>query len=489
MAKKSATKNYIYNLMYQVLVMIIPFITTPYLARTLGAEKLGIYSYTISITTYFILAGTLGIAMYGQREIAYVQDNVKKRSNVFYEILFLRFITLSISMASFFLAFCIGRHFSVYYRILLIEMFANAFDISWFFQGMEEFKKTVFRNLIVKIVATILIFILVKSQNDLKIYIFIYVLSNLLGNLSLWLYLPKFIEKVDFKKLKIQRHLKPTIQLFIPQLATQLYTILDKSMLGYLIIDKSEVEFYEQSQKLVKLVLTLCTSLGTVMVPRMASTYAKGDMKRLKGYMNTSLSFILMLALPLTFGLVSIIDDFVPKFYGPGFDKVSLLIKVICPIIIFISVSNVLGTQYLLPTKQQKKFTISVVCGALTNLILNLIFIPKYASLGASISTVVAELVVTAVQLIIVKEFSTWDVIKVGYKYFIASVIMFFVSKYVGSLINNAYASMGYQVVISAFVYFGLLILMKDKFLQELKERVEWLLNNITSNMQKKGEE
>ncbi len=489
MAKRSATKNYIYNLMYQVLVMIIPFITTPYLTRTLGAAKLGIYSYTISITTYFILAGTLGIALYGQREIAYVQDNVKKRSTVFYEILLLRFITLAISMLIFFFTFCLNRHFSVYYRILLIEMFANALDVAWFFQGMEEFRKTVFRNLIVKLIATAAIFLFVKSQNDLAIYIFIYVLSNLLGNLSLWLYLPRFIEKVDIKKLKIKRHLRPTIQLFIPQLATQLYTILDKSMLGFIIIDKSEVEFYEQSQKLVKLVLTICTSLGTVMVPRMASTYAKGDMKKLKGYMNTSLSFILMLALPLTFGLVSIIDDFVPKFYGPGFEKVSLLIKVICPIILFISVSNVLGTQYLLPTKQQKKYTISVVCGALTNLVLNLILIPKYASIGAAISTIVAELVVTAVQLILVKEFSTWDVIKVGYKYLLASIAMYFVSKYVGSLINNPYASMGYQVVISTFVYFGLLILLKDKFLYELKDRIEWLINNVTSNMQKKGEE
>ena len=486
MAKRSATKNYIYNLMYQILVMIIPFITTPYLARTLGAEKLGIYSYTISITTYFILAGTLGIAMYGQREIAYVQDNIKKRSCVFYEILFLRFITLSISMVLFFFTFCIGRHFSVYYRILLIEMFANSVDISWFFQGMEEFRKTVFRNLIVKLIATIAIFLFVKSQNDLIIYILIYVLSNTLGNLSLWMYLPKFIQKVDFKSLKIKRHLKPTIQLFIPQLATQLYTILDKSMLGFIIIDKSEVEFYEQSQKLVKLVLTICTSLGTVMVPRMASTYAKGDMKKLKGYMNTSLSFILMLALPLTFGLVSIIDDFVPKFYGPGFEKVSLLIKVICPIIIFISISNVLGTQYLLPTKQQKKYTISVICGAVTNLILNLILIPKYASIGAAISTIVAELVVTGVQLLIVKDFSTWDVIKVGYKYFISAVVMFFVSKYVGSLINNPYASMAYQVVISMFVYFGMLVLLKDKFLDELKERIEWLLGNIAKGLQKK---
>lgn len=277
MKKKSITRNYIYNVLYQVLIIIVPLITTPYLSRVLGAENIGIYSYTLSITTYFILFGSLGVAMYGQREIAYLQDKKYERSKTFFEILFMRFITLGIALVIFYFSFVTTGDYSTYYKILILEIIANALDISWFFQGLEEFKKTVLRNSLVKIVSVVFIFILVKTKNNLIEYFIIYVLSNFLGNISLWLYLPKYIEKIKFKELKVLRHIKPTIGLFIPQVAIQIYTVLDKTMIGSIIEDKSEVGFYEQAQKIVKLLLAIATSLGTVMVPRMANTFAAGD--------------------------------------------------------------------------------------------------------------------------------------------------------------------------------------------------------------------
>lgn len=340
--KKSVAKNYIYNLMYQILIIILPLITTPYLSRVLGAENIGIYSYTLSITTYFILFGSLGVSMYGQREIAYVQEDVKKRSKAFIEILLMRFITLGVSLLLFYSCFCINGQYNVYYKILLLEIIANSLDISWFFQGLEEFKKTVIRNTIVKIISIICIFSFVKTINDLNKYFIIYVISTLLGNFSLWLYLPKYIEKIKFKELNIIRHVKPTIALFIPQIATQLYTVLDKTMIGTIVLDKSEVGYYEQSQKMIKLLLTIATSLGTVMVPRMASTYASGDGKKLKEYMMNSFSFIMFLAFPLMFGITSVANRFVPIFYGQGYEKVVYLISIISPIIVAIGLSNVI---------------------------------------------------------------------------------------------------------------------------------------------------
>ena len=232
MAKKSVKKNYIYNVLYQFLAILIPVITTPYLSRVLGAEKIGIYSYTLSIVTYFILFGSLGVAMYGQREIAYVQDDVKKRSVIFYEIVIMRLITLSLSLLLFYISFCLKGDYTFYYRILILELVANMLDISWFFNGLEEFKKTVTRNTIVKLISLLSIFLFVKKPTDLYIYFIIYVLSTFLGNLSLWFYLKKYIKKVPIKELKIFRHIKPAILLFIPQVAIQVYTLLDKTMLG-----------------------------------------------------------------------------------------------------------------------------------------------------------------------------------------------------------------------------------------------------------------
>ena len=472
--KKSVAKNYIYNLLYQILIMIVPLITTPYLSRVLGAQAIGIYSYTISITTYFILFGSLGVAMYGQREIAYLQDDKKERSKTFWEILIMRFITMAISLIIFYISFCLNGDYSIYYKVLILEIIATSLDISWFFQGLEEFKKTVFRNIIVKLISVMAIFIFVKSINDLKIYFFIYVFSTLLGNLSLWLYLPRYIEKVNLKKLKIFRHLKTTIDLFIPQVAIQIYTVLDKTMIGNIVEDKSEVGFYEQAQKMIKLLVTITTSLGTVMVPRMANTFANGKREKLNEYMNRSFNFVLLLAFPLMFGMISISNKFVPIFYGNGYEKVIYLINVISPIILAIGLSNVIGTQYLLPTKKQKEFTISVTLGAVVNFILNFIFIHFWQSIGASIATVMAEWTVTGIQFYLVRnEIKLINVIKISKNYFMASVLMLIASLCMGLFISNNLISIIVQVAVSIIVYFGVLIIIKDKMIIEGRDMLK----------------
>lgn len=360
MEKKSISKNYIYNLSYQILLIFLPLITTPYVSRVLGAENIGIYGYTLSIVTYFVLFGALGVSMYAQREIAYVQDDVQKRSKIFFEIVIFRFITMVISIIAYYIFFIRGYQYQLYYLIFTIELISTCFDISWFFQGLEEFKKTVLRNIIVKLISFACILLFVKTENDLSIYILIYTLSNLIGNLSLWLYLPKYIKKIKLTDLEILKHLKPTLWLFIPQIAMQIYTVMDKTMIGSIISDKAEVGYYEQARKIVNLCITIVTSLGLVMVPRMANTFASGDKEQLKKYMCNSFRFVYFLAFPIALGLISVSEKFVPVFFGDGYDRVIILIRIMSPIILFIGISNIIGTQYLLPTKKQKSFTISV---------------------------------------------------------------------------------------------------------------------------------
>ena len=350
----------------------------------------------------------------------------------------------------------------------MLEIIANALDISWFFQGIEEFKKTVIRNTIVKVVSVICIFIFVKNSNDLNKYFLIYVLSTFLGNISLWMYIPKYIERISIKKLQIFRHLKPTIALFIPQVAVQIYTVLDKTMIGSIVEDKSEVGFYEQAQKMIKLLITISTALGTVMVPRMASTFAKGDKKKLREYMDRSFQFVLMLVFPLMFGMISIANKFVPIFYGSGYEKVIILINIIVPIVLAIGLSNVIGTQYLLPTKKQKEYTISVTAGAVVNFILNMIFIRLWGAVGASIATVIAEFTVTIVQCYMVREeINSLEIIKMMKKYVIASIVMLIMSLIVGKIINNSIISIICQIIVSGVVYFVLLLILKDKIVKE----------------------
>ena len=474
MAKKTITRNYIYNLIYQVLVLILPLITTPYISRVLGAENIGIYSYTLSISAYFILFGSLGIALYGKREIAYNQKDRKKYSEIFWEIIIFRAITMIISLLVFYFVFVNGQNYQMYYKILILEILASLIDISWFFQGLEEFKKTVTRNTIVKIISVICIFVFVKTKADLVKYFWIYVLSIFIGNGTLWFYLPKYIEKLKFKNLNLLRHIKPTLTLFIPQIAIEVYTILDRTMIGNIIVDKSEVGFYEQSQKVIKIVLAVITSLGTVMLPRIATNYADGNKKTVEIYMQKSFNMVFLLAFPMIFGIIAVSRSFVPVFFGPGYDKVSTLMCAISPIILLIGLSNVTGTQYLLPTKRQTQFTISVVCGAVINIIMNSLLIWKLGAIGASIGTVVAELTVTAVQMYYVREdFDFKKIFKSSENYLLASLLMFFVCVIIGRLINDNKISTIVQVLVGASTYAIVLLILKDKFIFEFLDRAK----------------
>ena len=499
MAKKSITRNYIYNMIYQVLILVLPLVTTPYLSRVLGAEGIGIYGYTYAVVTYFILFGSLGVAMYGQREIAYAQENIEARKKTFIEIVLFRFVTIAIATVFYYFFFIKGAEYQIYYQILLLELIAAAFDISWFFQGMEEFKRTVTRNVLVRVCSVSAVFLFVKNKEDLALFTLIYSIGDLLGNLSLWLYLPKYIKGVKVKNINTFRHIWPIILLFIPQIANQIYKILDTTMIGNLVQDKAETGYYEQGQKVIRLLLTVVTSLGVVMVPRMASTFASGDKKQIQGYLKMSFRFVFFLAFPIMFGIISISEAFVPVFFGAGYDKVVVLINIISPILLLMGVANVLGTQYLLPTKHQKEYTISVAIGVVFNFIANYILITKYASIGASIATVLSELLVVIIQYqYMKKEVPFKELLSLAWKYFLAGILMFVVCfgiRYVLNIesiltiqenialainMNNEYfinvVSIISQMILGALTYFIVLVILKDdyvfKFIDKIKSRI-----------------
>lgn len=477
MPKKSIAKNYLYNLTYQILILILPLITTPYLSRVLGAEGIGIYSYTYTIVTYFVLFGSLGVALYGQREIAYAQDNKEKRKKVFLELVIFRFITIAIALCIYYYFFIKIGEYSVYYKILLFELIAGAFDISWFFQGLEDFKKTVIRNVLVRVISVALIFIMVKTQSDLVTYMYIYSLADLIGNLSLWVYLPKYFKGVKVKNINIVSQIPAIVLLFVPQITNKLYNMLDTTMLGVLVENKAETGYYEQSQKVIRLLLTIVTSLGTVMIPRMANMFANGEKDKINYYMKKSFSFVFLLSFPMIFGIISISKAFVPIFFGTGYGKAATLISIISPIILLMGVANVIGTQYLLPTKRQKEYTISVGVGVVANFVLNYILIKLYNSIGACIATVISQLIVDWMQFRYVKdEIDIKELIKLSYKYLLASIIMFVVCSLTKIIVSTGMVSIILQMAVGIAVYGIVLIILKDEylymFLSKMREKL-----------------
>ena len=477
MAKKSITKNYIYNLIYQVLILILPLITTPYISRVLGATNIGIYSYTYSIVSYFILFGALGVSMYGEREIAYVGEDTKKRKKIFYEIVAFRFITVFIALITYAIFFMITGEYSVFYRIWVLELIATAVEIGWFFQGMEEFKKTVVRNVLVRLISVSLVFILVKNESDLIKYITIYSIADLIGNLSLWVYLPRYLKGIKVKNINVKRHMIPIILLFIPQIAGQVYNMLDKTMIGRMIADKSEVGYYEEAIKVIKVLVTIVSSLGIVMVPRMASVFASGEHEKVKDYLRKSFQFTFLLGIPMTFGILSVSQAFVPVFFGGGFEKTAILMNVLCPIVVLCGLSSVIGYQYLLPTKRQKEYTLSIVIGIIFNFILNYIMIKLWKSVGAAIATSISQLIVSGVQVYLIRnDINLKELFQLTYKYITAGIIMLIVCILFKAILGISLKVMILQVVAGITVYFVTLIAMKDEYLKMIFYRLKLMV-------------
>lgn len=460
---KSIAKNFIYNLLLQIVTLFMPLITVPYVSRILGKEGVGVYSYTLSIVQYFVIFGTLGVSMYGNRQIAYVRDDKEKMSKTFWGITYLKVITTTIAFIAYILIFGFNKEYGNIYLIQSINIIGAMFDISWLYMGLEDFKKTVTRNLLVKITGVICIFVFVKGYEDLYKYITINALMIMLGNLVMWMYVPRTVSKIKIKFKDIVEHIVPTIQLFIPQIATQVYLILDKTMLGTM-ANTGEVGLYEQSEKIVKLVLGLVTSLGVVMLPRMSNTFASGDNEKMDVYLNKSLQGVSYVSIPMAVGLAGISNEFVPWFFGKDFGAVSHLMIVLTPILFFIAISNVLGIQYLLPTNRTNEFTASVTIGAVINIILNFILIPKYKALGTCIATVIAEFLVTLVQYISLRENIEKKNLVIGIvKYVIASTVMFIIVRFIGNYMGAKIITTIVQGAVGVIIYIVVLTLLKEE--------------------------
>ena len=465
MANKSVKKNYVYNLAYQILLIITPLITTPYISRVLGADGVGIYSYTNSIVSYFILFAGLGSTVFGQREVSYNQENKLKRSIVFWNVAIFRLITSTIILIAYVIFALNQTEYRTIYLILIINIINVFFDITWFFQGLEEFGKIVGRNFVIRLLTIVFIFVFIRNKTDLSLYIFGLAGLTAAGSLSMWPYLRKYIFKPRKKDIHLTKDIGTILTFFIPTIAIQIYTVLDKTMIG--LITKSEFQngYYEQAQKISAMALTFITSLGTVMIPKIGYYFAQGKKDEIKVYMYKSYRFVWMLSIPLCFGIIGIASNMVPWFFGSGYDEVIPLMRILSLLVIVIGIHNVTGMQYLIPTKRQNKYTLCIIIGTAANFVLNYFLIRIYASIGAAIASVVAEGIVAIVELFIVrKEIKVFSVLKSSAKYLISGVCMFAIIFAESFLLKSSIINSIIMIISGAFSYALFLIILRDEF-------------------------
>ena len=400
---KSLQKNFLYNVLYQILLVILPLITAPYISRTLGATAVGVYSYTYSVAYYFLLIAMLGIGNHGNRSIAAVRDDRKKLDKTFSSIYSLQVITFSIAIlayAIYLVLFVKDNRLIVLLQLIYVT--SGLFDIGWLFFGLEQFKLTVARNTLIKISTVVLMFVFVHKPSDLWKYTLIMSAGTLFSQAYLWLYVKKYVSFEKCSVKEITSNIKPVLILFIPVLAYSIYKVMDKIMLG-IMSSYDQVGFYNNAEKIINIPMGIITALGTVMLPRMSNIVANGDKKRVDDYIRISAKLVTLLSSAIAFGLMGVSSVLAPVFFGDEFIACGEIIRLLSVTVFFIAWANVIRTQYLIPNKRDSIYLTSTMVGAILNLIINWMLIPKYQANGAAFGTIVAEFSVMLVQMVAVK--------------------------------------------------------------------------------------
>ncbi|MBR2240737.1 MAG: flippase [Clostridia bacterium] len=476
MKKNSIKTNLIYNMIYQVLMLLIPLITTPYISRVIGANGVGIYSYHNSIALYFSYFAMLGILNYGNRTIAKVRDDEDEKNKKFTSIYILQILTTIFILALYIIysMFFVNTDRTVSI-IMTLYVSASLFDVSWLFFGLEEFKITSIRQIIIRIVTLILIFVFINQGTDLNKYVLIMSASNLFSALSLWLLTWKRVKlkRVSFNDVK--KHFMPCLVLFIPIIATSIYRQMDKIMVG-MFCNMTEVGYYESAEKLITISLGIVAAFSAVIMPKISNLIENKKDKEAKDLFNISMKFAMFIGIAIAFGISSISNEFVPLFFGDGYTPSILLSIVLSISVPFISWACIVRTLYLIPHEKDKIYVKSIVLGAILNVVCNLIFIPRIGTMGAVVGTLVAESSVAIYQTIKSKKYlEIKKYIKDDVVFMLSGIIMSVAVRFIAKIFNDGTVkTLIIEILVGAIVYCLLtgiyFIINKDEsFLKILK--------------------
>ena len=387
-------KNYLYNLSYQILTIILPIITVPYVTRIFTSEDLGNYGFYNSIVSYFSLFAMLGIGLYGTKQIASARDV----SSTFWNIYAIQLIASLISIFVYVIVIlCIPTMSEIIPLILFISLFSKIIDISWLFTGKEDFKKITLRNTVVKVVGVISIFTFIKSNEDLYLYIFLIVVFDFLGQLVMWVPAKKFIKRPSFNMKIMKKNLHPIVLLFLPQVAISLYVVLDRTLLG-LLGSYSDVGIYEQGQKLTSIIYKIVSSLGVVMLPRVANLLSERRDKEAQNMVKFSFILYNLIIFPMMFGLIAVNEVFVELFLGKDFQDVKYVLYITTINIMLVGWTNILGHQVLVVRNKNKEFMLSTTIPAFVSVAVNIAVIPFFGYVGASMTAVIVEFLAFTIQ-------------------------------------------------------------------------------------------
>ena len=472
---KSLRLNFFLNTSRTVLNFLIPLATFPYVSRILGPEGLGRVEFANSIVSYFVLFTALGIPTYGMREIARVRDDEELRSRTVMELASVLFLTSAAGYAVYFLLINFVPQFSsqkILFFIVAPTIFLSDFSFEWFYQGIENQTYITVRYIIIKIIQVTCIFLLIKNHEHFYRYAAISVGMNSLSTVFNILHLRKFVRFVPFKELHPLRHLKPVLIIFASIVAVNIYMHLDVTMVGF-ISGEEYVGLYTAANRVVRIVISLVTALSAVVVPRLENCLKNGDEENYKKYLNLSLHYILVLAVPCCLGIAALAPDIIALFAGKKYTDSVLTMRILCAIIFIVPLAHFTGMQVLYPHRMEWKYTVAVSAAAALNALCNSFLIPRFAQNGAAFATVIAEGTGLVLQMIFAgnlikdSDLFSWN----SAKYLASGLVMFAVLSFVPYVAGSTVIHLLLCMAVAVVVYGALLLLMREKLVMSLVRR------------------
>lgn len=472
MKEKTIFKNILYSLLVQISSIIVPLITSPYIARVFNADLIGQYSYTLANSNYFAMFETLGLTLYGMIEIAKVKNDKFERSKIFWEISLIKLFLTIICSISYIFTFIFYKSSDdrLFYIIMLMNLLSVGMDTTWFLNGLEDFKTTALRNIFVRIANVILIFTLIKSPNDILLYSIIMQGSTLASYFTILPSVKKQICFVNISSLSFKRYFRPALVYFVPGFITTLFSSADKTILG-MFSSNYEVGIYEQASKICTLLSSVISGISNVLLPRAAylSNASESNEESIKLFRN-SIRVACLGGLAICIGVEAISNVFVRVFFGEGYDKSSIILQILCINVFFVSISNFYGQQALMARGKQKEYNISICAAVIINLIGNLVLVKNYESVGVSIASAASAIVEFIFIYSYGKDMLTLKEM-MGYiwKYVLAAMVMYFVV--INVQFSNEFASLIAKILTGAFTYFFCLLILKDEFVSFILNR------------------
>lgn len=403
---KSIKKNFVYNTALTVTTMLMPLITFPYISRVLLVEATGKVDFAISLVNYFIMFSALGIPTYGIRACAVVRDDREKLSRTVHELLFINLFMTGCTYFVFLISIFIIPRLAQEKGLMIIAGFnllLNAFGMNWLYSAVEDYRYITIRSLIVKGLSFICVFLFLHSPKDYKIYALILVISTVGSNIFNFIHSNKYVTYKFYGNYCIKMHLRPILTFFATTVAISVYSNLDIVMLGFISGDR-EVGYYSAALKIRSALATLAVSLGTVLLPRLSYLAQKKQISEFKTMLKKSFNYMFLMAIPITFYFVIYARPVVLFLSGKAFEGAISTTQLLVPTVFFAGLSNVTGTQTLVPLGKEKILLKSIVAGAIVDFILNCILIQYFGSDGAAFSTLITEIVVLVIQCIALKD-------------------------------------------------------------------------------------